>query len=552
MRIWLTRFSLKARLVALITLLCMLMVLMVGFALSGMRSSNTDLTHLYYEGLLPSDQVSRLVNEMHQARTQLLLALQHAPGSDYEQAHNHHVSMHFDSVERSVGNSQQLLQTLLAGNLDENERALAEEMQRTVSLYLDRGVRPVMELMRGGDYLKANGLLLDTLQPSFTLAFDKVQAYSDNLHIHAVTAYTSAEKHFDTLLLWLGVVLVLALVLSSALAWATLWGIGQAVNALLYGGKRLADGDLMHRVEYRGRDELGNIADCFNAMADHMQETIRELSKAVEQLAAAAEQTATVSRQTGEGIHRQHLEIDQVATAMNEMSATVQDVASNAASAAHAAEKADSEAELGQQVVTQSIQMIDSLAGEVEHAATVIGELENASATISSVVDVIRGIADQTNLLALNAAIEAARAGEQGRGFAVVADEVRSLASRTQHSTAEIQGMIEKVQGGARRAVEVMEKSCEKAEAGRSQVAEAGRVLQQITAAVATINDMNAMIASAAEEQSSVAEEINRNITNVSGIAEETSDASHQNVETSRELSALANRLHTLVQAFKV
>jgi len=528
------------------------MVLMVGFALSGMRSSNTDLTHLYYEGLLPSDQVSRLVNEMHQARTQLLLALQHAPGSDYEQAHNHHVSMHFDSVERSVGNSQQLLQTLLAGNLDENERALAEEMQRTVSLYLDRGVRPVMELMRGGDYLKANGLLLDTLQPSFTLAFDKVQAYSDNLHIHAVTAYTSAEKHFDTLLLWLGVVLVLALVLSSALAWATLWGIGQAVNALLYGGKRLADGDLMHRVEYRGRDELGNIADCFNAMADHMQETIRELSKAVEQLAAAAEQTATVSRQTGEGIHRQHLEIDQVATAMNEMSATVQDVASNAASAAHAAEKADSEAELGQQVVTQSIQMIDSLAGEVEHAATVIGELENASATISSVVDVIRGIADQTNLLALNAAIEAARAGEQGRGFAVVADEVRSLASRTQHSTAEIQGMIEKVQGGARRAVEVMEKSCEKAEAGRSQVAEAGRVLQQITAAVATINDMNAMIASAAEEQSSVAEEINRNITNVSGIAEETSDASHQNVETSRELSALANRLHTLVQAFKV
>lgn len=170
------------------------------------------MTHLYYEGLLPSDQVSRLVNEMHQARTQLLLALQHAPGSDYEQAHNHHVSMHFDSVERSVGNSQQLLQTLLAGNLDENERALAEEMQRTVSLYLDRGVRPVMELMRGGDYLKANGLLLDTLQPSFTLAFDKVQAYSDNLHIHAVTAYTSAEKHFDTLLLWLGVVLVLALV----------------------------------------------------------------------------------------------------------------------------------------------------------------------------------------------------------------------------------------------------------------------------------------------------------------------------------------------------
>jgi methyl-accepting chemotaxis protein len=551
-RTWLTRFSLKARLVALISLLCLLMVLLVGFSLSGMRDSNNELTHLYYEGLLPSDQLHRMTNEMHHARTQLLLALQHAPGSDYEAAHNHDVSMHFDAVERSVRNVQALVQTLVASTMDEQERALAHEMQRTQNLYLDQGVRPVLALMRSGDYTKANGMLLDKLQPTFSLAYDKAQAFSDNLHVHAVGAYTTADNNFDRLLFWLSVVLVVTLVLVIALAWATLWGISQAVDALLSGGKRLADGDLVHRVAYRGRDELGKIATSFNTMADHVQETIKELSKAVEQLAAAAEQTAAVSRQTSEGIHRQHLETDQVATAMHEMSATVQDVASNAASAAHAAEKADSEAEHGQKVVTQSIQVIDSLAREVEHAAKVIGELEDASATISSVVDVIRGIADQTNLLALNAAIEAARAGEQGRGFAVVADEVRSLASRTQHSTEEIQSMIEKVQSGARRAVEVMEKSCEKAEAGRGQVADAGRVLEQITAAVATINDMNAMIASAAEEQSSVAEEINRNITNVSEIAEDTSDASRQNVETSHELSALANRLHTLVQRFKL
>ena len=552
MRTWLTQFSLKARLVALISLLCLLMVLLVGVSLSGMRNSNNELTHLYYEGLLPSDQLHRMTNEMHSARTQLLLALQHAPGSDYEKAHNHDVSMHFNAVEQSLRNIQSLLQTLLASTLDEQERALAHEMQRTLNLYLEQGVRPVLTLMRSGDYVKANGVLLDRLQPTFTLAYDKVQSFSDNLHVHAVGAYTAAESHFERLLFWLSLVLVVTLVLVIALAWATLQGIGQAVDALLSGGKRLAEGDLVHRVAYRGRDELGKIATSFNTMADHVQDTIKELSKAVEQLAAAAEQTAAVSRQTSEGIHRQHLETDQVATAMHEMSATVQDVAGNAANAAHAAEKADNEAEHGQQVVSQSIQMIDSLAREVEHAAKVIGELEDASATISSVVDVIRGIADQTNLLALNAAIEAARAGEQGRGFAVVADEVRSLASRTQHSTEEIQSMIEKVQSGARRAVDVMEKSCEKAQAGREQVTDAGRVLEQITAAVATINDMNAMIASAAEEQSSVAEEINRNITNVSEIAEDTSDASRQNVETSHELSALANRLHTLVQRFKL
>ena len=552
MRTWLTQFSLKARLVALISLLCLLMLLLVGFSLSGMRDSNTELTHLYYEGLLPSDQLNRMTNEMHNARAQLLLALQHAPGSDYEKAHNHDVSMHFDAVDQNLRNIQALLQTLMSGQMDEQERALGQEMQRALGQLMDQGIRPTLELMRSGNYVTANGLLLTRLQPAFAKAIEQLQAFSDNLHVHAVSSYTAADKHLEALLFWLSLVLAVTLVLVIALAWATLQGISQAVDALLQGGKRIADGDLVQRVAYRGRDELGKIADCFNVMADHMQDTLKELSKAVEQLAAAAEQTAAVSRQTSEGIHRQHLETDQVATAMHEMSATVQDVAGNAASAAQAAEKADSEAEHGQQVVTQSIQVIDSLAREVEHAAKVIGELEDASATISSVVDVIRGIADQTNLLALNAAIEAARAGEQGRGFAVVADEVRSLASRTQHSTEEIQSMIEKVQSGARRAVEVMEKSCEKAEAGRGQVADAGRVLEQITAAVATINDMNAMIASAAEEQSSVAEEINRNITNVSEIAEDTADASRQNVETSRELSSLAKHLHGLVQQFKL
>ena len=549
---WLTRISLKVRLVGLITTLCLLLVVMVAAALNGMRSSNNDLKHIYYEGLLPSDQVNRMVNEMHQARVQLLLALQHAPGSDFEHAHNHDVAMHFNAVEQATRNMEALLQILMAGTLDDQERALARDVERTLDTYLKQGVRPVLELMRKGSYLDANAVLLNTSQPTFAQAFDKLVAFSDSLHAHAVVSFTEAEAHFDSLLFWVSTVLVVALLVSGLMAYATVASIHQAVDALLRGGRHLAQGDLVHRVQYRGRDELGQIANSFNTMADHVQDTIKELAKAVERLASASAQTAAVSTQTSEGIHRQHLETDQVATAMHEMSATVQDVASNAASAAHAAEKADAEAERGQLVVTQSVQVIDSLAREVERASKVIAELEDASGAISTVVDVIRGIAEQTNLLALNAAIEAARAGEAGRGFAVVADEVRSLASRTQQSTEEIRSMIEKVQEGARRAVDVMDKSCKKAEAGREQLAGASAVLAQITAAVATINDMNAMIASAAEEQSSVAEEINRNITNVSEIAEETSEASRQNVETSHELNALANRLHGLVQEFKL
>ncbi|WP_373416379.1 methyl-accepting chemotaxis protein [Pseudomonas sp. ABC1] len=287
-------------------------------------------------------------------------------------------------------------------------------------------------------------------------------------------------------------------------------------------------------------------------MAMRFQNTVQELAAAVEQLAAAATQTATVSAQTGSGIARQQLETDQVATAMHEMSATVQDVAGNAASAAHAASEADQQAISGRAVVAQTVSAIESLAEEVDRASQVIHELEQDSVNISSVVDVIRSIAEQTNLLALNAAIEAARAGEQGRGFAVVADEVRTLASRTQQSTSEIQSMIEKLQAGAANAVSVMDSSRSKAQVGKEQVSTAGHMLDQITASVTTINDMNAMIASAAEEQSAVAEEINRNVTNVSQIAEETSEASRQNVQTSKELSQLAGNLQRLVKMFRL
>ena len=328
--------------------------------------------------------------------------------------------------------------------------------------------------------------------------------------------------------------------------------ITQPLQETLDIARRIADGDLTSETRVTRRDELGVLQKGILDMAGTLRALIGGIRDSATQIASAAEELSVVTEQTSTGVHKQKEETDQVATAMHEMSATVQDVASNAASAAHAAEKADTEAERGQQVVAESVQVIDSLAREVERAAQVIGELEDASATISSVVDVIRGIAEQTNLLALNAAIEAARAGEAGRGFAVVADEVRSLASRTQQSTEDIRAMIEKVQDGARRAVEVMEKSCTKAEAGREQLAETSAVLAQITAAVATINDMNAMIASAAEEQSSVAEEINRNITNVSEIAEDTSEASRQNVETSQALSGLAKHLHALVQKFKL
>lgn len=549
---WLARFSIKTRLIGLLVLLASMAVGLPMAGLNGMRTSNAVIDRLYNNMLLPIDKLGDINNHMHNARAQLLLALQHEPGSAFEKAHDHPSSMHFDRVDKSVSIIRERLSDYQRIPMSKEQQRLSTELQNKLSDYLDNGVLPTLNAMRQGDYAGGNQILLTRLDPAFMTTYASLRTLIESEASAAELSFQNADKQFERLVAMIGLALVVALSLVTVTALATVPSITKGVRELQVGGQQLADGNLGYRVTYQGRDELGEISSAFNEMASRFHHTFQELAGAVEQLAAAAEQTAQASSQTSDGIRRQQLETDLIATAMNEMSATVQDVAGNAASAARAAQEADQQSESGMRVVHQTIASIDSLASEVEHAATVIHELEADSAGISSVVDVIRSITEQTNLLALNAAIEAAHAGEHGRGFAVVADEVRSLASRTQQSANEIQAMIEKLQSGANRAVAVMESSCSKAQAGKQQVASAGHMLEQISNAVATINDMNAMIASAAEEQSSVAEEISRNVTNVSQIAEETSEASRQNVATSTQLASLASQLQRLMHMFRL
>jgi methyl-accepting chemotaxis protein len=279
---------------------------------------------------------------------------------------------------------------------------------------------------------------------------------------------------------------------------------------------------------------------------------VKQVSASTQQLAAAADEMSSISQDTLQGINRQQSETEQAATAMNEMTSTVQEVARSASDASNAATEADKEASNGNSVVTLVVNDIRELANEVNTSATAINELNEDTENIGSVLVVIRGIAEQTNLLALNAAIEAARAGEQGRGFAVVADEVRTLASKTQESTQEIQQMIERLQAGAKSAVAAMEEGVGKATSTVTRAEEAGEVLNNITKAVAQIADMNTQIATAAEEQSSVAEEINRNVVTINEIAIETANGAQQNSASSDELSRLSAELQQLVGTFKI
>jgi methyl-accepting chemotaxis protein len=312
------------------------------------------------------------------------------------------------------------------------------------------------------------------------------------------------------------------------------------------------DSDLGRAIQVTARDEIGLMADAFNRMVSKFRDSLAHVSEATRQLAGSAGRVADVSRATVQAVLEQQRETDQVATAMNEMTSTVQEVASNATRTADASHGADDEASNGALVATEALGGIEVLMREIRRAADAIHALDEKSEGINTVLEVIRGIAEQTNLLALNAAIEAARAGEQGRGFAVVADEVRTLANRSHGATEEIRQLIDELHTGVRDAVKAMGLAEAKAQEGSDLVERSAESLATIAGEVRSISDMNTQIATAAEEQSAVAEEINRNVVNISELADQTSEGAKQTSQVSDELVRLAEQLQSAVSRFRV
>ncbi len=311
------------------------------------------------------------------------------------------------------------------------------------------------------------------------------------------------------------------------------------------------DSDLHHQIDLESNDELGNLAKAINVMLQKFQNIIDNVAQTTNRLVAEAQQLTTVTERSIEGTHRQQRETEQVATAMTEMEQTAANVAQNAVQAANSTQEADRQATEGSAVVNSAVSTINALANEVTEASEVIKKLEEDSEGIGRVVEVITNIAEQTNLLALNAAIEAARAGEQGRGFAVVADEVRTLATRTHDATQEIQSMIESLQTQARGAATVMNRSREKADSSVSEAARAGSVLSEIALAVGTITEMNNQISVAANEQSAVSAEMSKNVVSINEVADQTAENSDLIAKASDVLSDLAENLQMLVNQFK-
>lgn len=348
------------------------------------------------------------------------------------------------------------------------------------------------------------------------------------------------------------ILITAAVIYTIILAWMFTRSLTQPLYRSVAVAQRISKGDLTEYILIDGQDEATDLLIALQVMQEELRDTLKLIASSSERLASAAEEMAAINQESSHGLLKQNTEIDQAATAVNEMSAAVDEVARNAASASEAAKASNEATQSGHQRLGQTILSIHNLSENVQGTAVQINGLASQAQEISKVLDVIRAIAEQTNLLALNAAIEAARAGEQGRGFAVVADEVRALAHRTQQSTTEIEQMIAGVQSSSSGAVRAMEISIDQAKLTLGQADDAGRALQVIAEAIVQIDERNLQIATASEEQAHVAREVDRNLMSIRDLASQSADGASQTATASHELSRLAVSLNEVVKRFKL
>ncbi|MCI3943365.1 methyl-accepting chemotaxis protein [Pseudomonas syringae] len=359
-----------------------------------------------------------------------------------------------------------------------------------------------------------------------------------------------AAREYDSALHMVIGLLIAATLLTLVFAWMLIKSITAPIATALHAAETIAKGDLTQPIQIDGTDEAGRLLLAMKTMQEKLRDTLQGISGSATQLASAAEELNAVTDESARGLVQQNNEIEQAATAVNEMTSAVEEVARNAVSTSQASRNAATSAGDGRDLVQETVGAIERMSGDVKGTAELIINLANESRDIGKVLDVIRGLADQTNLLALNAAIEAARAGEAGRGFAVVADEVRALAHRTQQSTSEIERMIGSIQSGTELAVTSMRSSTERAESTLSIAKGAGLALNTINVAVEEINERNMVIASAAEEQAQVAREVDRNLVNIRDLSAQSTTGANQTSAASTELSRLAVDLNSMVSRF--
>ncbi|MGE6649387.1 methyl-accepting chemotaxis protein [Shewanella colwelliana] len=548
-RIKSVRFQLKLN-----VFLVVIALIFLGYkGISGMQDAGDSIGELYQEGMQHSIRAGKVLNELEKARSGLLLGFQHDPNSQFADMHNHPLSFHIDATEASI----QLLHSIvdneiLSSDLDDDERQQVNQLVNLLDKVTEDGFKPALQALRAGDYSLSNQLLLTQINPLFKDITAQAQSFLDLQIDEAKQSFDLSQSNVSVYIVLVAIfsgISMLVIIFSSTLI---IRRVSDSVTQLESTAIEIASGNLTKRIALDGNDEFSHIADYVNQITRGFQQAVNNTHQSTSRLASSAEENAVVSTQTQRNVLDQQQQTQLIATAIHEFTATVREVAQSAAAAATASEEANSAAHGAQVVVNESISVIEALAEKLDGASEAMTLLAQHSNEIGTVVDVIQGISEQTNLLALNAAIEAARAGEQGRGFAVVADEVRSLAKRTQDSTEEIQKMIQRLQHGAQSSMQMMQSGTEQVKLSVDKSQSVRNALVQIMDSIEQINALNAQIATASEEQSSVTEEININITNISDISDQTAAGAQQSSAATADLAKLAESMEADIAHYKV
>ncbi|BCJ06133.1 methyl-accepting chemotaxis protein [Pseudomonas sp. BW13M1] len=524
-------------------IMALLVVALGGFALQQMTSMRQQSEQVDNNWLPSVISVGRMTQDMLRIRALTLRLLVNTDPAAQQQnrarieeikgglskAQNHYDGLIVLPEERTLFDRYQVL-----------ERQYMILQGQVVQLATDGHVQAAAALVNGE---------MNQLADQMTATLNELIELNNH---QANSATDLAEAVYNGAKVWVGVLLVIALSLTVVLALALTRSIVRPLGQSLKVAETVATGDLTPQITVQGDDEPARLLAALKSMQQSLRETIGRISDSASQLASASEELSAVTEDATRGLQQQSMEIEQAATAVNQMTAAVEEVASNAVATSEASRESDQIARRGREQVQATVTAIEALANGVAGNAEEVGQLAQQVHDISKVLDVIGSIAEQTNLLALNAAIEAARAGEAGRGFAVVADEVRALAHRTQSSTQEIEQMIVAIRSGAERAVQGMQHSDAQARSTLDGAHAAGQALEAIAAAIGQINERNLVIASASEQQAQVAREVDRNLTTIRDLAHQSSAGAEETSAASQALSRLAVDLNTLVQRFSV